>query len=776
MTLFQKVSAIHKRLGAPWHAYFEGLGIRKTSSTRKFFHSSTAAPKGAKIPSGFKDFGGGDKWKVIEPGRPSASLFFHALASPAVIVPNLPPHLYPSEEDLETVENFIFAEAKRSLADIRQMAEGAPLGLAVFTKQYRNASDTTHGRHADFVFSRTGVARIGNEGPDDASKLSQLQYDGVLRCFPVAGSKPANIRVLPCRYSAYIAARVKGRQDESIPGRFRPDDDKNEFWLPLHKLFDGDECLSDLPGLEIELSHVHINEKLRRIHRAIQILGHGSKYHEPEISRPPFVETNLLTAFVAHPDGGSALLIPKNKLVEQVKQNGQLITLTVFPSQENTDGSLRFYPRPLRWAPEFVHARTKVVPGGATQDLNLEADVTGIVRRGGYEAVHYRDFTGDGWVRALCPQLAQQISLSIAAYSIIAPPDLMPNLRQSDLTDWYDREAPADIKENLWNGSSPKPLCDVRRPPNLELPGGTFHASDTTALSLIGFQQTPREASETRVPQVENRTSALPDSASGIFAPGSDIGSDETPRMADSQGVPVPATKYLSNYGMGSPFLEDTKLCSAQSAFWPGTTPDTSRVFEPFSEQPTVTPLLDSELAWDDSPVPTIQSLPAAGNPGEVLHRSRAHTDYIVQFAKARFDLLHVLGVQEYVNRTIAMARVYQALGTMLTPARPQWVVLSCLKVNTKTLTADTLGAGQPPAPQPDTLIAPERIPAATARAEIQNFTNSMYRFVLYLKEGKRPGPAIGTFLVTFFEMVTLYANSNDVYVKRNGFWEHSRF
>jgi hypothetical protein len=65
---------------------------------------------------------------------------------------------YPSLEELDTIENYIYSLA----ADQVDLTDTV---IAVFAYQYREASRTSHLRHADFVYSRTGVARIGTAEP-----------------------------------------------------------------------------------------------------------------------------------------------------------------------------------------------------------------------------------------------------------------------------------------------------------------------------------------------------------------------------------------------------------------------------------------------------------------------------------------------------------------------------------------------------------------------------------------------------------------------------------
>ncbi len=57
----------------------------------------------------------------------------------------------------------------------------------------------------------------------------------------------------------------------------------------------------------------------------------------------------------------------------------------------------------------------------------------------------------------------------------------------------------------------------------------------------------------------------------GLFDPGWDVSQDRT---ADNRF-------FLANYGLGTPFIEDAKLCAAPSTFWPGVSPDSAREFQP---------------------------------------------------------------------------------------------------------------------------------------------------------------------------------------------------
>ena len=131
---------------------------------------------------------------------------------------------------------------------------------------------------------------------------------------------PHLLRVQPCRYAAYIAALAPGKKDGHGPMRFiEPEnlmsassgrgtkeagqsepftalqghklgDASRNFWVPLHKLFEGNECLRGRT-LSVRLSASHVNEKLRRAHLFFLAHGHNGGWFEPDISKPPFVLT-----------------------------------------------------------------------------------------------------------------------------------------------------------------------------------------------------------------------------------------------------------------------------------------------------------------------------------------------------------------------------------------------------------------------------------------------------------------------------------------------------
>ena len=103
------------------------------------------------------------------------------------------------------------------------------------------------------VFSRTGVSRVGTR---------EAQYDSVNRGFQSSvDDDPFAFRVCPAKFAAFLAVKTKGRSATIMRGSGA--DDALDFWVPVHKLFDGTECLAGL-DLRVELSAFHYNDKIRR--------------------------------------------------------------------------------------------------------------------------------------------------------------------------------------------------------------------------------------------------------------------------------------------------------------------------------------------------------------------------------------------------------------------------------------------------------------------------------------------------------------------------------
>jgi hypothetical protein len=154
--------------------------------------------------SGFEDFNAAGA-RGITPGDPSQSLLYHALASPRVLRDANGALLkgWPTLPEIEIVENFIFSARKATLDSIKQVAGGSKLAIVVFATEYRPSSDTADGAHADLTFSRTGIARIGTARPKYLPDIRGYWAEDE--------DNPHGFRVIPVRFTAWLAAPVKGQ-------------------------------------------------------------------------------------------------------------------------------------------------------------------------------------------------------------------------------------------------------------------------------------------------------------------------------------------------------------------------------------------------------------------------------------------------------------------------------------------------------------------------------------------------------------------------------------
>lgn len=229
---------------AGWDDLFERIGIDVESNDPAGELERVVAVD-RDVP-GFGDFAT-DFAAFVEPGDPTRSLLFHAFASPNV---GVDADTHPTLEQIDTLENYVYAAGNASIEDVAVRAAGAlgldpaalELAIATFAVNYRPEAATPHGKYADLCFSRTGVARVGTDAP---------AYVGPHRAFSahLESDDARVVRVIPCRYSAYLAVRAFGDIDRFGPLELinsEPNDRadrRHRFWVPIHKLFEGTECL-----------------------------------------------------------------------------------------------------------------------------------------------------------------------------------------------------------------------------------------------------------------------------------------------------------------------------------------------------------------------------------------------------------------------------------------------------------------------------------------------------------------------------------------------------
>jgi hypothetical protein len=570
---------------------------------------------------GFDDFIG---TKLIEPGYPAGSLLYHALAS-ARVRPAIDKRQYPSVEIIDSLEDIIYGLRSFTTDEMKDLV------LAVFAYEYRPAYKTPHHLHADMVFSRTGISRIGD---------NEMNYDPINRCYtnkPAAPLQLKNIAVTPARFGLFLAKKVTGEAGITLMGKARDGEDITRIFLqPVRKIFKGDALLGNA---DINFSEYHVNEKLNSLVKAFpdhfnNPIDAAGK-HTFDINKPPFRVDSRNSAMLVKCIGtGSSVLIKSvpGGLVRWAKQNNRQIYYTVkkqdaayfaamntaFVGNEEVlfyndlDKQIEREANPYdvpRNTPMFVNAKFK--KNGTTPGfIHLERNP-----RGNYLAALFEDSICDGcvtvdtksWNSKLLPE--HVLHNCLPAFSIVTAPDFFPLVDNYDLAG-FDFE---DNTTNFFEGGLYS-FCAERTRPNqtmqnpvtkqqaFDLHGDTFTAvfSEKKDIKVIsGSNYTQTSLRDYRA------SSFLPDVCSGVFAPGWDITYANDTKKPD--GTYAKVDSYLSTRGLGSPFAEDMKLCAAMNGMWPAASPDAARTYQGSMDtdyrNPTAVPLMDIEIGLHaDSP------------------------------------------------------------------------------------------------------------------------------------------------------------------------------
>lgn len=411
-----------------------------------------------------------------------------------------------------------------------------------------------------------------------------------------------------------------------------------------------------------------------------------------------------------------------------------------------------------RRAPEYVHIRHKM-ENGKIIDLNKNSSLMKDIKDGGYDAVHYIDYTAEGWIETICPELASVFLGNHPAYSLVTAPDFFPQCEQREVMDWWNQFVPKALREDIWQQGGPDALSDTRTAANLELKkevvrgenttqNPIFNSQDDTMTPIVSlpYKIPPQNTKYGKLPET-TRNSYLPDAAAGVFAPGWDVSFDRTKE----------GTGFLAAYGLGSPFLEDSKLCAALSTFWPAVAPDAARTFGPNVNQSrffaTVSPLTDEEIGQ-------VGNLPWDGVSGPIHKEGQKlieytkfdYVDYVNNALHKNFSLSLTsrIGIREYQDRILMMARVYAALG-ITHDDKPNWGVLSFREVN----------------------LSDEELRTAQENTHSLNFAaatsrGTVYRFEMYLRgQTLSDENDFRKVHVEINEKVTLFVNGVQILIKR---------
>ena len=696
MALIDSVATICQRL-APlgWSKLLARHGLNLNTKTlrnpRKLEEELAKKLLVDRTVPGFEDFWP-DGSCAIQAGRPSRSLLYHAFSSPLVHPASngtVKPSYYPTLSELDSIENYIYSKNDVSLSDLMPPKKSdTKLVVAVFAYQYRIGARSANGKFASTALSRTGISRVGT---------TKYSYDPVRRSFwPLSRDASCEIAVMPARYAAYLAeARPPGAED-AILGEQSGDEDRT-FLFPIHKLFDGTECLRE-SNIALKFSERHRNEKLSKFHREPD--GAGVRVVDGfDIYKTPFVRDSGAGDDLVrlHRIGSSVLVVPvwhsrlnRVAMAKNQKSGREEIARFVVPAEfggnRYAGSSFQFLDGKFaerRTAPEYINIRHEVKEA---RDPNKIKDLNELpwkkfetkVRNGGYEAAHFLDDSCEGCVVVDVSgiEMGEPNKTNFGAFSMVSAPDFFPLVDKADITDWVQQVlGPGGEREQFAQGG-PRPLSERRNcvNPNLLRPGvpsvAAFPIRDENnariesvaaivgGKSLGGVEHRP--AKDLRF--VDPSTSFLPDGASGIFDPGWDTsfsGEDK----AD----------FLAAYGLGSPFPEDIKLCAALNSFWPSAAPDATRTFGLFPPKwnaTTSVPLTDEELGMHPNNPAVRKGLRKAnlGWDGEqgpyfernfrfVNHANIAQSDYVSNALGGRISasgLAHI-GALEMFRRMTAL-------------------------------------------------------------------------------------------------------------------------
>jgi hypothetical protein len=587
----------------------------------------TAIITNIKKENGFDDFAGN---QLICPGYPSRSLLYHALASPRVRDTALT--AYPSLLQLDTLENYIYGINQFNIDPLELQHNYV---AAVFAYQYRPALKTPHGKYADLVFSRTGIARVGE---------CDMNYDTLNRCFtnkPLEADKINKIAVTPARFGLFLAriakpeevvllktGKYKGGSDHA--DRYNDSNDRSKlFLIPVRKLFNDDLLLGKS---KLSFHEKHMSQKLNRIYH---------KLTQTDQTDFPYIlhSADLIIGGNDVIKGSSFLVCSKpGTLVKQAIDNsGHRISIKFpggyqnryFSSYADDDllpieviqGNNRVANDYHQYRNEPLYANIRYQEQTADQfkhldgttDLKFENEVDK-----GYSAALFVDNICDGCVDVQISPVVDnlftdKVKNRLPAFSIVTAPDFFPLVDSFDLLA-YDVGPGTGRESNFYEGGLAS-LCDARiRPdPGITKPdnsGTAFPSSDngTPLYNTLTAVLTDQVAVPSPPLPVGTRpacatTTFLPDGCSSVFAPGWDI-----TYANDAQTV---ESIYLSTKGLGSPFPEDMKLCAAMNGMWPAASPDASRTFQgsvtvdmsDYYRNPTAIPLMDNEIGYHiDSP------------------------------------------------------------------------------------------------------------------------------------------------------------------------------
>jgi hypothetical protein len=221
-------------------------------------------------------------------------------------------------------------------------------------------------------FARAGISRLGTIEP---------RYDAKARNFTALDpARPFDFRVVPRRFAAYLAVQMKGSTDRFGPQDPVADDDERLFWVPVHKLFSGRECIA---GLDIQLwleRGLH-TALLADFHRFLDRNGLLNNWSGADLKNFPFViKDEMIGSLSRRPEFGDGVLEPRaSPLITPAEYKGRLLTFPVdgryTSDPENLQLSLmQILPvaaTPLTHQPEYLEDASQSTQRPAPEYINI---------------------------------------------------------------------------------------------------------------------------------------------------------------------------------------------------------------------------------------------------------------------------------------------------------------------------------------------------------------------------------------------------------------------
>lgn len=628
---------------------------------------------------GFDDFAG---IRMIEPGRPSMSLLYHALASPRVKpeISNKPfdETQYLGWEELVVLEDYIYSLLELNIDAARLNKEYV---LAVFSYEYRPAYKTPEDSpYADFVYSRTGISRIGQH---------PYNYNKAERSFtnlPLTAS-PKEIAVMPAKYGLFLA-KVTKASDVHLMSKENGDTSgfsifkKNrDFLVPVKKIFSKDPFLNER---DITFYESHVNEKLARLaaFKGIELFKDENTNYRLEAS--PFRKINATTdqnelldtnnskmVSLIRGEGASVLLTPVDDLLMKLAwQDEKLVCFKVPKEKElilNVDSNRRYTSLKLqsnayknasdyiategyakkyratkfsapRNAPLFANIRNRVDTTNLKSIEYLSADTQdfdSIISNGGYYTAMFEDNICDGFISAKISDVKSDAVLNrlinniLPAFSLVTAPDFFPYSESFDLHEFDKNKQSSFMEGGIENLST----CRLRANPNLIDPITKSAAfPEWVDLSLekgtdLPFTMHAILTSKCKVTSNDYKLDSI------AYKKSEDRDYLSTSYMTDTASfVFAPGwdatysannkkRPFLATIGLGSPFPEDMKLCAAANGMWPVASPDAARTFQGSLKKIVSLGVTPCALPLTDLEIGIHESHPMLKEPGTLLEK-----------------------------------------------------------------------------------------------------------------------------------------------------------